>query len=130
MCLFGIFVEGNQRHGKNPTQFRPIALKNITTAPRRLPEFLQGDKERHDATKIQVSESPADRSIQADNMRQSGLRKYQFTWEKLNKTQSSRDMGTLFYFRQRFGRTNVPPQVKKNYAGVQALMLQVLQFCY
>ena len=49
----------------------------------------------------------------------------QFTWEKLYKTQSSRDMGTLFYFRQRFGRTNVPPQVKKNYAGAEALMLQV-----
>ena len=77
MCLFGLFVEGDQHHGKNPPQFRPIAPKNITTAPRRLPEFLQGDKERHDATKIQVSESPADRSIQADIMRQSGLRKYQ-----------------------------------------------------
>ena len=36
-----------------------------------------------------------------------------------------RDMGTLYYFRQRFGRTNVPPQVKKNYAGAEALMLQV-----
>lgn len=34
-------------------------------------------------------------------------------------------MGTLYYFRQRFGRTNVPPQVKKNYAGAEALMLQV-----
>ena len=76
-CLFGLFVEGDQHHGKNPPQFRPIAPKNITTAPRRLPEILQGDKERHDATKIKVSESPADRSIQADNMRQSGLRKYQ-----------------------------------------------------
>ena len=74
MCLFLLFVEGDQHH---PPQFRPIAPKNITTAPRRLPEFLQGDKERHDATKIQVSESPADRSIQADIMRQSGLRKYQ-----------------------------------------------------
>ncbi|XP_068719344.1 uncharacterized protein [Montipora capricornis] len=74
MCLF---VEGDQHHDKNPPQFRPFAPKNITTAPRRLPEFLQGDKERHDATKIQVSESPADRSIQADIMRQSGLRKYQ-----------------------------------------------------
>ena len=74
MCLF---VEGDQHHDKNPPQFRPITPKNITTAPRRLPEFLQGDKERHDATKIQVSESPADRSIQADIMRQSGLRKYQ-----------------------------------------------------
>ncbi|XP_044174034.1 uncharacterized protein LOC114947302 [Acropora millepora] len=48
-----------------------------------------------------------------------------FTWEKLYKTQSSRDMGTLYYFRQGFGRTNVPPQVKKNYAGAEALMLQV-----
>ena len=49
MCLF---VEGDQHHDKNPPQFRPIAPKNITTAPRRLPEILQGDKERHDATKI------------------------------------------------------------------------------
>ena len=74
MCLF---VEGDQHHDKNSPQFRPFAPKNITTAPRRLPEFLQVDKERHDATKIQVPESPADRSIQADIMRQSGSRKYQ-----------------------------------------------------
>lgn len=77
MCLF---VEGDQMHHKNVSQFRPIAPKNNTNATRRLPEFLQGDKERHDATKekeIQVSESPAVLSIQADIMRQSGLRKYQ-----------------------------------------------------
>ena len=39
----------------------------------------------------------------------------QLIWEKLYNTKSSRDIGTLFYFRQKFGRTkfNVPAQVKK-----------------
>lgn len=40
-------------------------------------------------------------------------------------TKSSRDIGTLFFFRQKFGRTNVPAKVKKNYSAAEALMLQV-----
>ena len=46
-------------------------------------------------------------------------------WEKLYNTQSSREIATLYYFRQKFGRTNVPNQVKKNYSGAEALILQV-----
>ena len=75
-----VFVEGDQNDDKNSPQRRPIAPKNNTSATRCLVEFLQGDKGKHDATKereIQVSESPAVRSVQAGMMRQSGLRKYQ-----------------------------------------------------
>ena len=36
-----LFFEGDQRHNKNPPQFRPIASKNDTTALQRLPQFLQ-----------------------------------------------------------------------------------------
>lgn len=75
MCLF---VESNQNQNKTPPQFRPIAPKNnCTTAPSKI---LQGGKEKHDATRereIQVPKSPAVRSILADIMGQSGLRKYQ-----------------------------------------------------
>lgn len=49
----------------------------------------------------------------------------QLIWEKLYNTQSSRQIGTLYYFRQKFGRMNVPNQVKKNYSGAEALILQV-----
>lgn len=88
MCLFA----KDQHH----PQFRPITPrppKNNLSAPRRLPQFLQVDK---DATKVtcgrkyvccsqattkekeeQVSERPVVLSVPADIMRQSGLRKYE-----------------------------------------------------
>ena len=37
MCRF---VEGNQRHNKNPPQFRPIASKYNMTVLQHLPRFL------------------------------------------------------------------------------------------
>ena len=36
-----LFFEGDQRHNKNPPQFRPIASKNNTTALQRLLQVLK-----------------------------------------------------------------------------------------
>lgn len=72
MCLFA----EDQHH----PQFRPIAPrppKNNSSAPRRLPQFLQVDKDATKEKEEQVSESPAVLSVPADIMRQSGLRKYE-----------------------------------------------------
>ena len=38
---------------------------------------------------------------------------------------SSRDVGTLYYFRQLFHLVNVPDKVKKNYKSSEALFLSV-----
>ena len=70
------FFSGDQQH----PHLRPIAPrppKDNMTAPRRLPQFLQVDKEATKVKEKQVSESPAVRSVPADIMRQSGLRKYE-----------------------------------------------------
>ena len=44
-------------------------------------------------------------------------------WELLYNPKSSRDVGTLFYFRQQFHLVNVHPSVKKNYQSAEALFL-------
>lgn len=71
-CLFA--------EAQHHPQFRPIAPrppKNNMTAPRRLPQFLLVDKGATKEKEKQVPESPAVQSVPADNMRQSGLRKYE-----------------------------------------------------
>ena len=72
MCLFA----EDQHH----PQFRPIAPrppKNNLSAPRRLPPFLQVDKDATKEKEKQVSESPVVLSVPAEIMKQSGLRKYE-----------------------------------------------------
>lgn len=46
----------------------------------------------------------------------------QSIWEQLYDTNSSRDIGTLYYFRQRLGKKNVYADVKKNYKSAAELM--------
>lgn len=46
-------------------------------------------------------------------------------WEHLYKIESGRDVGTLYYFRNLFGRNNVKQKVKDGFAPAQDLFLQV-----
>ena len=46
-------------------------------------------------------------------------------WEHLYKIKSGRDVGTLYYFRNLFGRNNVKQKVKDGFAPAQDLFLQV-----
>lgn len=49
----------------------------------------------------------------------------QLVWEHLYKVESGRDVGTLYYFRNLFGRNNVKPKVKDGFAPAEDLFLQV-----
>ena len=46
-------------------------------------------------------------------------------WEHLYKIESGRDVGTLYYFRNLFGRNNVKQKVKDEFAPAEDLFLQV-----
>lgn len=46
-------------------------------------------------------------------------------WEHLYKIESGRDVGTLYYFRNLFGRNNVKQKVKDGFAPAEDLFLQV-----
>ena len=46
-------------------------------------------------------------------------------WEHLYKIESGRDVGTLYYFRNLFGRNNVKQKVKDGFAPAQDLFIQV-----
>ena len=46
-------------------------------------------------------------------------------WEHLYKIESGRDVGTLYYFRNLFGRNNVKQEVKDGFSSAEDLFLQV-----
>ena len=50
----------------------------------------------------------------------------QVVWEHLYNMKSSRDVGTLVYFRNLFRRNNVKQSVKDGFAPAEDLFLQVL----
>lgn len=49
----------------------------------------------------------------------------QVVWEHLYNVKSGRDVGTLMYFRNLFGRNNVKAKVKDSFAPAEDLFLQV-----
>jgi len=50
---------------------------------------------------------------------------FQYTWEQLYDTHSSRDVGTLYHIRQNFGLVNVSSNVKDNFESACSLMLSM-----
>jgi len=49
----------------------------------------------------------------------------QLVWEHLYKIESGRDVGTLYYFRNLFGRNNAKQKVKYGFGPAEDLFLQV-----